>query len=109
MQNIFRSLSFTIVQNVYTLFPELYAIFTKLASARYFTEENIRAMSQNLYIVMCVCMLFALGIRLINAIVNPAMLDGGGDAKNKKSVKHTFINSLLAVLLIVLIPMGFDL
>ena len=108
MHNIFRSLSFTIVQNVYTLFPELYEIFTKLASARYFADENIKAMSQNLYIVMCVCMLFALGIRLINAIVNPAALDGGPDgAKKKKSVKSTFINSIFAVLLIVLIPMGF--
>ena len=52
MKNIFRSLSFNIVQAVYPLIPDLYGVFQDLASNRYFTQDAIRTLSGNIYIIM---------------------------------------------------------
>ena len=56
---------------------------------------------------MSVIVLFAIGIKLISAIVNPDVLDGG-DSKKKKSAKQSFIDAIIAVFLIILIPMAFN-
>ena len=103
MTNIIRSLSFAIVQAIYPLIPDLYGVVMDLASNRYFTTEAIRTLSGNIYIVISVCMLFALGIKLISAIVNPDML-----TDQKKGVKSVAMHAIFAVFLIVLIPIGFD-
>lgn len=103
MGNIFRSLSFNITQAVYTIIPALYGVFMDLASNRYFSEKSIKELSTNIYTVISVCMLFALGIKLLSAIVNPDLLDD-----KKKGAKKVFINCALSVFLIILIPIGFD-
>lgn len=103
MTNIIRSLSFAIVQAIYPLIPDLYGVVMDLASNRYFTTEAIQTLSGNIYIVISVCMLFALGIKLISAIVNPDML-----TDQKKGVKSVAMHAIFAVFLIVLIPIGFD-
>ncbi len=103
MANIFRSLSFNITQAVYTIIPALYGVFMDLASNRYFSEKSIKELSGNIYTIISVCMLFALGIKLLSAIVNPDLLDD-----KKKGAKKVFINCALSVFLIILIPIGFD-
>lgn len=103
MRNIFRSLSFNITQAVYTIIPALYGVFMDLASNRYFSEKSIKELSGNIYTIISVCMLFALGIKLLSAIVNPDLLDD-----KKKGAKKVFINCALSVFLIILIPIGFD-
>lgn len=103
MTNIVRSLSFAIVQAIYPLIPDLYGVVMDLASNRYFTTEAIQTLSGNIYIVISVCMLFALGIKLISSIVNPDML-----TDQKKGVKSVAMHAIFAVFLIVLIPIGFD-
>ena len=103
MGNIFRSLSFNITQAVYTIIPDIYNVFMDLASNRYFSEKSIKELSGNIYTIISVCMLFALGIKLLSAIVNPDLLDD-----KKKGAKKVFINCALSVFLIILIPIGFD-
>ena len=104
MKNIFRSLSFNIVQAVYPLIPDLYGVFQDLASNRYFTQDAIRTLSGNIYIIMSACMLFALGIKLLSSIVNPEML-----TDQKKGAKSVALHVIFAVFLIALIPRGFNL
>ena len=103
MENIFRSLSFNIVQAVYPLIPDLYGIIIDIGSNQYFTAEAIQKLSSNIYLVISVCMLFALGISLISAIVNPDLF-----SDKKKGVKSVALRSVAAIFLIILIPMGFN-
>ena len=100
---IFRRISFAIVQAIVPLIPSLYDIFNVLAKNEFFTDKQIRGLSNNIYIFVSVCMLFALGIRLINGIVNPELLN-----EKKKGVKSAFFNAFAAVILIIVIPVGFD-
>lgn len=103
MTNILRSLSFNIDQFLYPLIPSLYQIFYDIASQKYFTAEAINKLANNIYIILSVCMLFALGLKLISAIVNPEWL-----IKEKKGVKSVFLHCVFAVFLIILIPIGFQ-
>ena len=103
MTNIFRSLSFAIVQAIYPLIPDLYGVVMDLASNKYFTTESIRTLSGNIYIIISACMLFALALKLISAIVNPDML-----SDKKKGVRSVALHIIFAVFLIVLVPIAFD-
>lgn len=103
MKKIWRSLTFNLTQALYPLIPDLYQIFEDLATNQYISAKQIRQLSQNIYIIISAIMLFALGIKLISAIVNPDLLDD-----KKKGAKQTFFRCVAAVFLIVLIPMGFN-
>lgn len=103
MKKIWRALTFNLSQALYPLISDLYGIFEDLASSKYISAGTIRNISQNLYLIISACMLFALGIKLISAIVNPDLL---GD--KKKGAKQTFFRCVTAVFLIVLVPMGFN-
>lgn len=108
MENIFRSLSFTISQLVYPLISYLYDIFERIAKHRFFSDSDIENLSQNIYIVISACMLFTLGLKLISAIVNPDALDGGnGGTGTKRSAKNVFFSILISLFLIIMIPIGF--
>lgn len=100
---ILRVLSYALSSALHVLIPELYDMFFRLSSATYFNREEIQGFSRNIYVIVSACMLFALGIRLLGAIVNP---DSFND--NKKGAKRTFINCIIAVLLIAVVPIGFD-
>ena len=109
MENIFRSLSFTITQLVYPLISYLYNIFELIAKNQFFTNSDIEALSQNIYIIISACMLFTLGLKLLSAIVNPDALDGGSGEKGpKRTAKGIFFSILIALFLIILIPIGFN-
>lgn len=109
MENIFRSLSFTITQLVYPLISYLYNIFELIAKNQFFTNSDIEALSQNIYIIISACMLFTLGLKLLSAIVNPDALDGGGQGGNgsKRTAKSIFFSILISLFLIIMIPIGF--
>ena len=100
---IIRKISFAIASSLFSIIPSIYDMFEKFASAKFFTNETIKTISNNIYILISVCMLFMFGIRLISAIVNPELFDD-----KKKGVGKTFINSILAVVLITVTPIGFD-
>ena len=102
--NIIRSISFAICTAVYPQILHLYNIFEILAKSQFFSSKDIQGISNNLYIFISVCMLFAFGIRLLNGIINPELLD-----EKKKGVKSMFLHAFIAVLLIGIIPMGFNL
>ena len=99
---ILRSISFSLTIVLYTLIPKLYAIFEILATNKFFTEKNIANISNNIYILVSVIMLFAFGIKLISTIVNPDLVED-----KKKGTGKTFVNAIIAVVLITLIPFGF--
>lgn len=108
MENIFRSLSFTITQLVYPLISYLYNIFELIAKNQFFTNSDIEALSQNIYIIISACMLFTLGLKLLSAIVNPDALDGGGNGQgSKRTAKSIFFSILISLFLIIMIPIGF--
>lgn len=100
---LFRTIMFAITSVLYNLIPGLYKIFYTLGTNEFFKSEDIKAFSNNIYIVISTVMLFALGIRLLTAIVNP---DSFND--KKKGVRQTFINCVIAVILIGVIPLAFD-
>ena len=101
--DVLRKISFWVSSMIYPLIPKLYGIAEALGKHQFFTAEQISSVSRNIYTFVCVLMLFSMGIRLISAIVNPELL-----SDNKKGFKRSFFNSLIAVLLIIFVPIGFD-
>lgn len=93
---------------VYKLIPDVYAVFEFFAKQKFFTMGELANFWNNLYIVMSVLVLFAIGIKLISAIVNPDVLDGGPKDAKKKNAKRTFFDAIIAVFLIILVPMVFS-
>lgn len=84
--------------------PYLYLIFEKLASVEILSQEEIIRIWNNLYVLLSVLILFAIAIKLINAIVNPDVL-----TDNKKGVRKAFFSAFIAIFLVVLLPIGFRL
>lgn len=98
-------------QLIYPIIPKLYDLVIQLATIDLFDPNNdgtglaIRNnIWNNLYIILSVLVLFAIAIKLINAIVNPDVLS---DKKN--GVKKAYFKAVAAVFLIVLLPMLFNL
>ena len=101
--DVLRKISFWVCAQIYPLIPKLYNIAETIGKHQYFKTEDITNISRNIYVLVCVIMLFSIGIRLISAIVNPDLLD-----EKKKGAKTVFLNSLAAVFLIILVPLGFE-
>lgn len=103
MEKIGRSFSFWIDTLVYPLIKSLYNLAIDIGSTEFFTQGEIRNLTSNLYLLVSVCILFALGVKLLSAIVNPDVL-----TREKNGVKSTFLHVLLALLLISLTPVLFN-
>ena len=103
-EDVMVKFSFWISRMVYPLIADFYEIFDVLARHRFFTDETIRKISNNIYILISVIMIFAFSIKLINSIVNPDVL-----TDKKKGFTGLFIRAIIGVLLIVLIPWAFQL
>ena len=99
---ILRSISFALASCLYSIIPDLYDLFEKIAKTEFFTSESIQEISNNIYVLISICMLFAFGIKLISVIVNPDLVDD-----KKKGPGKTFINAIIAVVLITITPMAF--
>ena len=100
---ILRTLMFALTSVIYGVIPSVYNIFEKLATAEFFTQQDIKDFSNNIYILVSVIMLFAFGIRLLSTIVDPSKFDD-----KKVGVKKTFLNGFLSVFLIAIIPLAFS-
>ena len=105
--NVLRRASFWLCEQVYPLIPKLYEIVEVLAKYTFFTDETINKISRNIYILVSVLMLFALGTKLLSAIVNPENFSGDKGSKGK-SFKATFFRAVASVFLIILTPMFFN-
>lgn len=103
MDGVFRSIAVTICGWIYPLIPPLYGVFYDLANGEFFTEGTIDALSNNLYVLVSVVMLFTFAIQLIKSIVNPDML-----SDKKKGTLGFVKRAGLSLLIIVLIPWAFN-
>lgn len=95
-------------QLVYPIIPKIYSLIEALAEKDLFDSEQGAAIRDriwtNLYIVLSIVVLFAIAVKLINAIVNPDVL-----TEKQKGAKTVYFKSVAAVFLIVLLPMLFSL
>ena len=103
MLDLFRLLLLVLCDFVYSGIPGLYKTFYALASAESFYADEIQKFASNIYILISVIMLFAFGVKLIEAIVNPDLL-----ADTKKGTAGVFKRAIIALGLIVFIPYGFN-
>lgn len=105
MTNFIRSLCITICTALFNFIPTLYKLFYDLASNHeLFSSETIDTFSRNIYVLVSVVMLFAFAVKAIESIINPDML-----LDSKKGFVSVIKRSVIALVLIVAIPFGFDL
>lgn len=103
VEDVLRKFSFWLCRMLYPLISEFYDIFEIIAKHRFFTDEDIQKISNNIYTVISVIMIFALAIKFIGAIVNPDLLND-----KKKGATSVLLRSFAGILLIVLIPWAFQ-
>lgn len=110
---ILNTIFLNLCKYIYPLVPKLYATVETLATIDIFdpnhdgTGSGIITRNQiwnNLYVILSVLVLFAIAIKLINAIVNPDVL-----SDKKKGVKNAYMKAVISVFLIILLPMLFNL
>ena len=105
MANFIRSLCMVISSAFFNMIPKLYGLFYDLAAQpTLFLPEYLQKLSNNIYALVSVVMLFALAIKSMAAIVNPELL---GDSK--KGVLGVLKRAFIALVLIIIIPFGFKL
>ena len=106
MQNLVNYIFLSLSSAIINVVPILYGMFKVLSNIQivdYNDSSNIIFnVWNNLYILLSVLILFAIAIKLVNAIVNPDVL-----TDNKKGVKKAFFNALISVFLVVLLPFVF--
>ncbi len=103
MSALLRKLAIYICIPIYRLIKYIYYIFYNLANTRFLDSEIISQFSSNIYVLVSVVMLFAFSVVILSAIVNPDLL---GD--NKKGVTALFKRSILALVMMVAVPLLFD-
>ncbi len=100
---LFLALSISITQYVYPVIPRLYDIFMYFADFEFFNENFIHDVWNNIYVLVGVVVMFAIAIKLISAMVNPDTL-----TDNKKGVKGAYLRAVIAVILIFVFPILFE-
>lgn len=104
IKTLLLGISVTITQTVYPLIPRLYDLFLYTANFNFFDNKFIHRVWNNLYVLVGVVVLFAIAIKLISAMVNPESL-----TDNKKGAKGAYFRTVIAVILIFVCPIMFDL
>ena len=100
---MFRKIGLAFCGIFYKLIPSIYDVFYDISNASFFQEEAIRKLSNNIYILVSVAMLFTMGVQLLKAIVNPDLL-----LDNKKGTAAFFKRAFLSIVIITLVPIAFD-
>lgn len=103
MSNFLRSIFIYICGVIFQLIPPLYRLFYDLAGATFFQQDVIKTFSKNLYILLSVVMLFAFAVKALESIINPDLL-----FDSKKGFTGVLKRSIIALLLIIIIPFAFD-
>lgn len=98
-----RSVFIVIDRGVYSLITVFYNIITELANATIISSDKINEISQKVYALIAIFMIFKISFSLINYLVNPDLLQdktkGGG-----KLIQ----NILITFVLVICVPFGFD-
>ena len=102
--SVFRQLCIAIVGLIYPLIPPLYTVFYDLANGRLLTNDMVSTITGNIYILVSVAMLFALGVQFIKSIVNPDLL-----LDSKKGATGVIKRVVFAVVFVTGIPIAFNL
>ena len=103
MGNLINWVFLTLSEAVFKAVSGIYSLFYGLATARLFRADTIQDVSNRIYILVSVVILFAFSVKLIEAIVNPDLLT---DAK--KGVTGVLKRTIIGLLLIVAIPNIFN-
>ena len=104
MVDFVRSLCITISTSLFRLIPTLYSLFHGLAALpSLFETEQIKNITNNIYTITSIVMLFAFATKAITGIVNPDSL-----WDSKKGVTGVLKRSIIALALIVGIPFAFE-
>ena len=90
--------------SVFEAIESVYRLFYVLATTRLFGEETIREVSNNIYILVSVVILFAFAVKLIEAIVNPDLL-----TDSKKGVTGVLKRTIIGLVLVAIVPSCFNL
>ena len=101
--SLLRTLFYALASVLYKLIPDTYNLFQDLSTMKYATNEQISAITSNLYLLVSAVMLFAFGIRLLGSIVNPDSLND-----KKKGFKAVFMHSIIGIILIGVLPFIFS-
>ena len=91
-----RTILFSIDQIAYSLIDDVYNLINTFASAEFFSNESIKTVMTNTYIIIGIFALFKIVLLLINALINPDKLfekEGG----LTKIVTNTFIMFTLLI------------
>ncbi|MBR4350614.1 MAG: hypothetical protein IKP98_00075 [Bacilli bacterium] len=88
---------------IFNAISGIYSLFYGLATTRLFRATTIEAISNRIYILVSVVILFAFSVKLIEAIVNPDLLT---DAK--KGVTGVLKRTIIGLLLLVAVPAIFN-
>lgn len=99
---IFNALSLYIVEISVPIIQTLYNLFEKLATFEFLSDKYVTSVWNNIYVLVGVIVMFAIAIKLISTIVNPDTL-----TDNKKGVKGLYFRTVIAVVMIFIIPILF--
>lgn len=105
MVNFIRSFCITICWALFNFIPVLYNLFYDLAANHdLISSTKLDEFSRNIYVLVSVVMLFAFAVKAIESIINPDML-----FDSKKGFASVIKRSVIALVLIVGVPFGFEL
>lgn len=104
MGNLINKLLLWLCTQVFEGIEGIYRLFYGLATTRLFSEKAIQEVSNNIYILVSIVILFAFAVKLIEAIVNPDLL-----TDSKKGVTGVLKRTIIGLVLVATVPSMFNL
>ena len=104
MGNLINRLLLFLCCQIFETIESVYRLFYGLASTKLFSEDTVREVSNRLYILVSIVILFAFAVKLIEAIVNPDLL-----TDSKKGVTGVLKRTIIGLMLIASVPAMFNL
>ena len=101
--SLLKALSMYLIKVVTPYIPKFYRLFEVISTYELLDDVFLNKIWNNIYIFVAVIVLFAIAIKLIGAMVNPDTL-----SDNKKGARAYYFRTVIAVVLIFLIPLLFD-
>ncbi len=101
--NIFKNLTFLLDKGVYSLVQSAYAVFYYLAEARLLDDAIVRNITNRVYTLLSIIMVFVLAFNLLNYIVDPDKIN------DKKIGASAFVKDvIISLAVIALTPLLFN-
>lgn len=91
---------------IYNLISVVYQVFILLSKANLYNNagDKISRLTERIYVILGIAMLFVLAYNIILLIINPDKVSGGGD----KSLQGMFKNFIISVVILTLAPTVFN-